>query len=96
MLRRQSLDIEQIAKTLTSMKGGVSTGFNGLTLHEEAYTKATLCRVGKAVPPEIVRLVESCWEPSFDRRPSFKAIAKQLQALFDAMPPKKEKKCSIM
>lgn len=48
------------------------------------------------VPPEIVRLVEACWEPSFDRRPSFKAIANQLQALFDAMPAKKEKKCSIM
>ena len=65
--------------------------------HPIPQAKASLRRVGKAVPPEIRRLVEACWEPSFDKRPSFKAIAKQLQALHDAMPPsKKDKKCSIM
>ena len=49
------------------------------------------------MPPELRKLVEQCWEPQSDKRPSFKAVANRLQALFDAMPPgKKDKKCSVM
>ena len=55
-----------------------------------------LGRYGKVVPEEIKKLVQDCWEPQPDNRPSFEQISKQLQALFDAMPAEKKKKCSVM
>ncbi len=53
-------------------------------------------RYGKVVPEEIRKLVQECWETQPDNRPTFQQIATRLQALFDAMPPEKRKKCSLM
>jgi hypothetical protein len=53
-------------------------------------------RYGKVVPEEIEKLVEECWDPQPDNRPSFAQIAKRLQVMFDAMPAQKKKKCSVM
>lgn len=54
-------------------------------------------RFGKTLPEEIKKLVEECWDPQPDNRPSFAAIAKRLEVLFQGMPPDtKKKKCCIM
>ncbi len=37
------------------------------------------CRFGKVVPQEIKTLIEECWDPQPDKRPSFAKAAQRLQ-----------------
>ena len=54
------------------------------------------CRFGKVVPDAVKHLVEECWDPQPNKRPSFPAIAERLQRMFDALPADKKKKCTVM
>ncbi|CAK0787626.1 hypothetical protein CVIRNUC_010848 [Coccomyxa viridis] len=56
----------------------------------------TCNRFGKAVPDAVKQLVEECWDPQPNKRPSFPVIAERLQKMFDALPTDKKKKCTVM
>ena len=43
-------------------------------------------RMGVAVPKELKQLVEECWAPDFERRPSFPALIKRLEAVLKSLP----------
>ena len=45
-----------------------------------------LCRMGVAVPGELKKLVEECWAPDFEKRPSFPALIKRLEAILKSLP----------
>lgn len=47
-----------------------------------------LCRMGVVVPAELKQLVEECWAPDFERRPSFPALIKRLEAVLKSLPAK--------
>lgn len=43
-------------------------------------------RMGVLVPRELKLLVEECWAPDFERRPSFPALIKRLEAILLSLP----------
>ena len=49
--------------------------------------KRKVCRrSGVVVPRELKKLVEECWAPDFERRPSFPALIKRLEAVLKSLP----------
>ena len=48
------------------------------------------------MPDAVKQLVEECWDPQSNKRPSFPVIAERLQKMFDALPTDKKKKCTVM
>ncbi len=39
------------------------------------------------MPRALRDMVEECWAPDFERRPSFPALIKRLEAVLETLPP---------